>query len=117
VARGSFTRERPIDRLIQTTVWRLGLDGDMPKIQHSFDGRLKRSLGIAHWPEHRVLLSTPIWGRLSVAERRETIVHEVCHLTTWNELGYVPKDLHCDLWREHMSLCGYANATITVELP
>jgi predicted SprT family Zn-dependent metalloprotease len=113
-ARGSFSKERPIRGLIDKTLQQL--EHDNIAVQWRFDGRLTRSLGIAHWPEDLVLLSIPQWHRIPARERRETIVHEVCHLTTWHELGYIPDNHHCDMWHQHMDHCGYDNPSIKVDL-
>jgi SprT protein len=52
----------------------------------------------------RVRLSTPLWPRASENDRRETVIHEACHLITFYKFGQVAQ--HGLEWKEAMRNCG-----------
>jgi SprT protein len=52
----------------------------------------------------RIRLSLPIWPRASEKERRETVIHEVCHCIVGYKHGVVAH--HGSEWKEAMRNCG-----------
>jgi len=53
----------------------------------------------------RIRLSSTLWPRASEKERRETVVHETCHIVVGYKHGYVAYP-HGAEWREKMRNCG-----------
>lgn len=53
----------------------------------------------------RVRLSIPLWPRISEEERRETVIHEVCHCIVTYTHGFVPRP-HGAAWKQAMRNCG-----------
>jgi predicted SprT family Zn-dependent metalloprotease len=111
---------RPIEQLVRHTVTVLGHEELAARVR--FDRRLARTAGQAEWVfdgTYCLRFSGVLWARMTSDERRETIVHETCHLTTVVELGGATSDVleHCPLWHEHMAHVGYISPTITLHLP
>ena len=52
-----------------------------------------------------IRLSVPLWPRASDEERRETVIHEACHVIADCRFG--GKQGHGPAWRHMMALCGY----------
>lgn len=77
------------------------------QVKLSWGPRMTRAMGYAYPRRNEVRLSRPLWKAATPAERRETIVHEVCHLTN-AERGN--KDSHGHGWRAEMAKAGYPNA-------
>lgn len=106
---------RAVSRLVNATRSQLGHEMN---IQVRFDGRYKHAVGVARWRidgNHEIHLSSRWWGSLSNEARRETIVHETCHITTFEELcGAPPPDDHCALWFEHMAHVGYRHPIMSL---
>lgn len=67
------------------------------------DARYDRLRGVG-----RVRFSLPLWPRASVEERRETIVHEVCHVV--QRLRYPMSSAHGHEWKMLMRQAGIARA-------
>jgi hypothetical protein len=108
-----------IEQLVKRTKRDLG-HKDV-SIVPKFDGRLRSVVGQANWSicgAHHVRFSTGFWILMTSAERRETIIHEVCHITSAVELGGATSDVleHCPLWHEHMAHVGYPTPTITLHV-
>ena len=53
----------------------------------------------------RIRLSTVLWPRASEEERRETVVHEMCHIVVGYKHGYAAS-AHGFEWKEAMRNCG-----------
>ena len=52
----------------------------------------------------RIRLSIPLWGRASEQDRRETVIHEACHLVVYYKNCNAAQ--HGPEWREAMRNCG-----------
>ncbi len=52
----------------------------------------------------RIRLSIPLWSRASAEERRETVIHEACHVIVGYKCGSVPS--HGPEWKDAMRNCG-----------
>ncbi|QDU96226.1 SprT family zinc-dependent metalloprotease [Lignipirellula cremea] len=53
----------------------------------------------------RIRLSPLIWQNASDSERRETVIHETCHIVAWHLHGTKIKP-HGVEWRQAMEQCG-----------
>lgn len=53
----------------------------------------------------RIRLSPLIWSRASEEERRETVMHETCHIVAWHQHGVAIKP-HGSEWKQAMRNCG-----------
>jgi predicted SprT family Zn-dependent metalloprotease len=80
------------------------------KIRVTWSGRFIARMGDARWDKRRGLglirLSRPLWPKASDEERRETVIHEACHVIADHRFG--GKQGHGPRWRQMMALCGYA---------
>lgn len=56
----------------------------------------------------RIRLSVPLWGRCSETQKRETTIHEACHVVVgykfWNDIAKIKP--HGKEWRDAMKRCG-----------
>lgn len=52
------------------------------KISIEFNNRFTRRMGDASkkWDHYFIRLSAPLWPRATEAQRRETVIHEACHI-------------------------------------
>ena len=53
----------------------------------------------------RIRLSLPLWPRTTEEDRRETVIHETCHLIAFYKFGQVAAP-HGTEWKEAMQNCG-----------
>ena len=53
----------------------------------------------------RIRLSVPLWPRASENDRRETVIHETCHVIVGFKHGFGPA-AHGSEWRGAMQNCG-----------
>jgi len=86
------------------------------KVKIEFNPRFTSKLGDARFshPGPRIRLSEPIWPIIPVAERRDTVIHEICHIVVGAEhhekyqggyRGKRPK-AHGLEWQSKMRACG-----------
>jgi len=79
------------------------------RIRVTWNGRFIARMGDARWDKVRGLglirLSRPLWPRASDEERRETVIHETCHVIADYRFG--GKQGHGPAWKRMMALCGY----------
>lgn len=54
----------------------------------------------------RIRLSIPLWPRASEADRRETVIHEACHIIAVYKFGGYVVVPHGPEWKEAMKNCG-----------
>jgi SprT protein len=73
-----------------------------------WNSRFTRRLGDAGYSSTtyraRIRLSIPLWPRAKEQDRRETVIHETCHLITFYKFGQVAA--HGPEWRLAMRNCG-----------
>jgi SprT protein len=73
-----------------------------------WNARFTRRLGDASYSPRsyraRIRLSVPLWARATEEERRETTIHEVCHVIVGYKFGPVPS--HGSQWKQAMRNCG-----------
>jgi SprT protein len=77
--------ERPIDHgfveeHIGTTCLALGVPQLADEIEWSWNKRLTRAIARAHFRTNHIELSALLFPLLTVDDRKDTIIHEVCHL-------------------------------------
>ncbi len=108
-----FIKEKKIARdQIRWTLGRLADALDRPEIAElrvylEFNNRFTRRMGSAKWTgpkSGRVRLSAPLWPRASETERRETVIHEACHVVQFHI--YPRGKGHGAEWKHLMRLCG-----------
>ena len=66
---------------------------------------MTRAIGMAYYKkcQYSIKLSAPLWPRACEAERRNTIIHEACHLIDHYMTGRMD---HGTNWRRLMGACG-----------
>jgi SprT protein len=73
-----------------------------------WNGRFTKRLGDAGYSSvtfrARIRLSIPLWPRATEEDRRETVIHETCHLIAFYKHGVVAA--HGHEWRLAMKNCG-----------
>ena len=84
----------------------LGFNLDPDAVQIEFNNKMTRAIGRAEFKypcSYRIKLSAPLWPRASEADRRNTVIHEACHLIDY----YQNKKMdHGDTWKQLMLACG-----------
>jgi len=88
-----------------------GLDPSEHVVMVGFNSRFTRRMGDASakknydWrPTLEIRLSLPLWPRATEEERRETVIHEACHI-----IDYVINGKMCGHgrpWKRLMEMCG-----------
>jgi predicted SprT family Zn-dependent metalloprotease len=72
-----------------------------------FNSRLRTTMGRAQtiwWGTDVIELSGQLWGRATDAQRRQTIIHEVCHIVANRRSGKAQG--HSRAWKLCMRVCG-----------
>jgi SprT protein len=88
-----YTTTNEIRDLVSETFARLGCPELDRVTRVEWNGRFTRRMGDARYMAnhirgtHRVRFSTPLWPRASVEERRETVIHEACHIAAAHIYG------------------------------
>ena len=59
---------------------RLGVPAFAGEVALAFNGRFTARMGDAHLDRRLIRLSAPLWPRADEAQRRATVLHELCHL-------------------------------------
>jgi len=80
---------------------------ELDKIEVSFNSRFTRRMGDANFRKMRIRFSEKLWPLASLLERRETIVHELCHIVD-RYFGNMSRRGHGPSWKLLMNRCGYA---------
>jgi SprT protein len=106
--RGTRVKDREIRRWIRYACERNDVPELAQVIQVEWKTRFTRRLGDALYNprsyQARIRLSVPLWERATEEERRETVVHETCHVIAGYQFGSVPS--HGVEWKEAMRKCG-----------
>jgi SprT protein len=99
----------PIRELIEWACRACGVPELSGKIRLTWSARFIARMGDARWDGRHGLgiirLSRPLWPKASDEERRETVIHETCHVIADRRFG--GKQGHGPRWRHMMALCGY----------
>ena len=103
--------QEDVSRWVAETKTRLG-HSEM-NIRVEWSTRLTNAMGKAFCPRvlgmpQRIKLSTQIWPRASHEERRQTTIHEVCHIIAYHEalLNNIRINPHGYEWEVLMRRCG-----------
>lgn len=97
--------------LVHETLVTLGQEGLLATLQVEWNARFTWKMGDAcYLPTPRIRLSAPLWPLADEAERRETVIHEVCHVVDRHlasiDPTYQRSGHHGFSWRVLMSKCG-----------
>lgn len=99
-----------IEALMLETCQRAGMPEVYDLISWKFNSRLTTTLGHATYSYKEetgeVSLCYKLWGRASYEDRRNVIIHEVCHILVFRKYGYHESDKHGPKWKAMMRLCG-----------
>lgn len=105
----TFMLTSDIDSQVKRTCEILGFPDLITKIRWRWNARLTRSIGRATYRKMFIDLSTKLFMLLSPTQRRDTIIHEVCHLIAYHKyvtlLGRRIKG-HGKEWKMLMRLAG-----------
>lgn len=89
-----------IQQLVTETCEKLSI----PQVTWRFSGRFTSKMGEARPAIGFVRFSKPLWVRATVEERRQVIIHEVCHVAAFARHGACQG--HGHTWRALMVFCG-----------
>ena len=101
-----LTAEDEIQEVVEFAVETTELNQE---VTWSWNRRLTSTLGRAYGRGKRIELSKPIWPVTDPEMRRETIVHEVCHVAAYLLFGGDLSNSHGWEWVMMMERCGYHN--------
>lgn len=91
-----------IRALVDETCAALGMPNAVTTIQ--WNGRFSNRMGDANWVLRRVRFSSVLWPRATVEDRRQTIIHEVCHIVANVTAGKTVR--HGLAWKATMRRAG-----------
>jgi SprT protein len=107
-SKGTSTDDQQIREWVRYACERNGCPELYPIIHVEWNTRFTRRLGDGLWSPTRlagrIRLSIPLWGRASEQDRRETVIHEACHVIVEYKYGRVAP--HGSEWRGAMLNCG-----------
>jgi len=101
-----FSKE--VDDLIQETIECVRQKHTLDKNLHivwTWSNKMTRTAGYAWKNKRKVRFSADLFKRDKVSGRRNTIVHEICHILSWEVYGNKIKP-HGNEWKYLMRLCG-----------
>jgi len=84
---------------------------ELGKVHWEWSSRFTSRMGDADLISKRMRFSRPLWSNASSAQRRETIVHEACHIATqelFDNAAWTRP--HGREWLQVMEWAGYPNA-------
>lgn len=81
----SFLLKSEIDGQIKETCEKLGFADLVAKIRWCWNSKLTRAIGRATYRKNVIDLSHKLFQLISPTERRDTIIHEVCHLIAYEK--------------------------------
>lgn len=96
--------DKEINSWIEQTLIKVGMP-DL-KIKWTWNKR-HFDMGLAFYGEYRVEFSLPLWEKASPADRYETVVHEICHITADHRYGR--RCIHGPEWIAEMQRAGFPN--------
>ncbi len=99
----------PIREQIETACRACGVPDLSARIGVLWSGRFIARMGDARWDKRRgaglIRLSRPLWPKATDEERRETVIHEACHVIADYRFG--GRQGHGPRWVEMMARCGF----------
>lgn len=75
------------------------------QITFEFHPRFTRRGGDCDLYRKKLRFSEPLWPRMSETQRRQTVIHETCHLIRYTLYGHT-RTYHDDKWKLLMVICG-----------
>ena len=81
-----------------------GVDKLAVKINIEFNSRFTSRMGDANANYMRIRLSSPLWKVATEVQRRETVIHEACHIIDSRKYGVTTS--HGRNWQHCMTMCG-----------
>lgn len=113
---GPYTEEREIRAVFEEVGHELGCLELLARVAIQWSDRFTTRIGDATWSScgrHLVRLSQALWPFTSPEERRETIVHEACHIFVFEiHGGGMTIEPHGADWINAMGACGYSSPSI-----
>lgn len=97
----TFEQKQTAERIVQETVVKLSCFIPI----HVEWKALKSRIGDAHYATGRIRFSTLFWPSMTESQRRNTVIHEVCHLVAHKLYGPFIKP-HGREWKALMLDCG-----------
>ena len=104
-----FSTEFDIDKITEWMKFAcdcVGFAGFDRQIAVFWSKLFTRTIGVADWGLRVIRLSVSLWKQMTTEQRRETIIHEVCHILCGNILCSVEKESHGPNWQAFMRKCG-----------
>lgn len=98
-----------IRTLAVATLIKCKLQSLVPLLNIKFNDRLLTCLGEANFSTKSITLSSQMWRRAGDSERKEVIIHEICHLAADYYLGVSEKP-HGKGWSFLMGKFGFVDA-------
>jgi SprT protein len=124
--RGSLTSDKRIRRVLTWAGNRCSMPRFARTIEVRWNYRFTNLIGKASFRKKEktwlplVELSAKLWNFIDEKERRESLIHEACHLFAFEKFtkrqGKIIRG-HGPEWKEMMALCGYPDADIRKEAP
>ena len=96
------TTDEEIDQVLHTTFLLVGAPVLMHKVTWDWNRRMSATLGRAIYDDNHLQFSTKLWAEVTPDRRRETVIHEGCHLAA-NEL--FDHREHGEPWKRLMQIC------------
>lgn len=88
-------------------------DALIPSVTISWSHGFTRKMGQAQYiknRKHAVRFSVPLWPLATEEQRREIVLHEVCHIVDFHlaatQPGYFRDGIHGRSWKRLMAACG-----------
>lgn len=101
--RHRYTKQKEIRAIIEKTCKRCGFPKLGSKIPFTFNKRYTDSLGAAGGGA--IEFSTLLWARATPEQRKQVIIHEVCHVLAEEKYGDTIKP-HGEEWQSMMRIAG-----------
>lgn len=77
---------------------------ELKQTEFEFSNHMSKTMGIA-FGNGKIKLSTKLFKRATETEKRNTVIHEMCHIVAWNKYGPHIKH-HGKEWQGLMIACG-----------
>lgn len=74
------------------------------KISFRFNSRFSSTLAEAIYPDKQIIFSSSFWNKSIPKQKKEIIIHETCHIISWEKFGPNIKN-HGIEWQKCMKIC------------
>jgi predicted SprT family Zn-dependent metalloprotease len=100
-------QKNQINQWIQEACKILGIEEVAQTLVIGYNPRLVRCIGraryVAKTNNYHIEFSVPLWKLVADEKRRNTVIHELCHVADHIKNGYMG---HKKTWKDLMVLCG-----------